>query len=192
MKHRTTKILALILVIACTLCFPIMASATSQGTDGTELEVLQPEKLEIHLGTEWAGVEFSLKTDVGMYPATIPVGEDGVLRLEVGGSTSYILTRLNSSVEAPEPGIIGDAFVASAPERETISDETTPATDSYHEVPDPTEEPADNTVAGIPVAHVAMFGGGLIIAIGALIVIQLIQKHRASKSTGGYDENDEF
>ena len=73
------------------------------GTDGTELQVAEPASLEIQLGAEWAGVEFELKTDAGMYPGDVVVGEDGVLRLEIGGSKSYILTCMNSSVAVPDP-----------------------------------------------------------------------------------------
>ncbi len=66
------------------------------------MQVIEPEKLEIQLGADWAGVEFQLKTDSGMYPGTIAVGDDGVLRMELGGSKSYVLTCMNSSVSAPE------------------------------------------------------------------------------------------
>ena len=61
-------------------------------TDGSEIIVVQPEKLEIQLGMDWIGAEFQLRTDQGLYPDLIPVGNDGVLRLEIGGSGSYILS----------------------------------------------------------------------------------------------------
>ena len=60
-----------------------------------------PQNLEIQLGQSWAGVEFQLKTDFGMYPGVIPVGADGILRLEIGGSENYILSCLNSSADIP-------------------------------------------------------------------------------------------
>ena len=50
------------------------------------------EQVEIQLGSEWAGVELQMKTDAGLYPGTIPVGQDSVLCLENGGSKSYVLT----------------------------------------------------------------------------------------------------
>ena len=65
MKTKILKCAALVMAMVCILCFPIPASATSQGTDGTELEVIQPQNLEIQLGESWAGVEFELKTDAG-------------------------------------------------------------------------------------------------------------------------------
>ena len=52
---------------------------------------------------------------------------------------------------------------------------------------DPTE-PEEKS--GIPTAHIVMFGGGLVVAIGALIGISYFQKRRAAQS--GSDENDEF
>lgn len=75
MKTKIMKCLALVLAMTCILCFPTPASAAAQGTDGTELEVVQPEQLEIQLGESWAGVAFELKTDAGMYPGVILVGE---------------------------------------------------------------------------------------------------------------------
>ena len=64
----------------CLLCFPVQVMAeTQQGTNGDELQLMEAEKLEIQLGTDWAGVEFQLKTDAGLYPGTVVVGQDGVL-----------------------------------------------------------------------------------------------------------------
>ena len=54
---------------------------------------------------------------------------------------------------------------------------------------EPTEE--TNTVAGIPVTHIVLFGGGLLVAVGALIGINFVQKRRA-QSNSDTDENDEF
>lgn len=70
-------------------------------TDGSEIIVVQPEKLEIQLGTDWIGAEFQLRTDQGLYPNLIPVGNDGVLRLEIGGSGSYILSCVSTGRTMP-------------------------------------------------------------------------------------------
>lgn len=194
MKMKIAKAVALVLAMVCIFCFPVPASATAQGTDGTELEVIQPQNLEIQLGESWAGVEFELKTDAGMYPGVITVGEDGVLRLEIGGSENYILSCLNSSVEIPGPG-----------EPETAATEEAPATDATEgeqsvdategEETQPTEtvpaEEEEGTVAGIPVMHIALFGGGLIVAIGALVGINFYQK-RSGKSNKSEEDDDEI
>lgn len=73
------------------------------GTDGTELQVMEAEKLEVQLGVDWAGTEFQLKTDAGLYQGTITIYQDGVLRLEIGASKYYVLSCMNSLVSAPVP-----------------------------------------------------------------------------------------
>jgi len=198
MKTKIAKAMALLLAMVCIFCFPVSASATAQGTDGTELEVIQPQNLEIQLGESWAGVEFELKTDAGMYPGVITVGEDGVLRLEIGGSENYILSCMNSTVDAPIPGETLPATEETAPADES----GTEATDALEPTADPSEdaepdqtepdETPDGTVAGIPIAHLALFGGGLVIAVGALVGIHFYQKNRQSNSTDDDDENDEI
>ena len=198
MKKNILKCMALVLSLVCILCFPVPASAASQGTDGTELEVIQPQNLEIQLGEAWAGVEFELKTDAGMYPGVITVGEDGVLRLEIGGSENYILSCVNSTVEIPIPG-----ETLPAAEDTVHADESgTEAVDELDSTADPTEgtapahtetkSEAEGTIAGIPIAHIALFGGGLVIAVGGLIGIHFYQKKRESNRTDEDDENDEI
>ena len=192
MKAKIWKCVALVLALMCILTFPIGVSAASQGTNGDEMQVATPEKLEIHLGQEWAGVTFELTTDYGKYPDPIPVGEDGVLRLEIGGSSSYVLSCLSSEAETPAPG----ETVASdeAPSESTPAEDATVSKEELEDIQDVTPtEPAENTgaVAGIPISHIIMFGGGLLVAIGALIGINYFQKRRANASNE-YDENDEI
>ena len=194
MKLKIAKAVALILAMVCFLCFPVPASAASQGTDGTELEVIQPQNLEIQLGEAWAGVEFELKTDAGMYPGVIIVDEDGILRLEIGGSENYILSCLNSSVEIPEPGepeieATGEEPVTDPTEGEQRAD----ATEGEETLPTATvpAEGEEGTVAGIPVMHIVLFGGGLIVAIGALLGINFYQK-RSGKSNKSEEVDDEI
>ncbi len=198
MKTKIAKAMALLLAMVCIFCFPVSASATAQGTDGTELEVIQPSNLEIQLGESWAGVEFELKTDAGMYPGVITVGEDGVLRLEIGGSENYILTCMNSTVEIPEP----DETLPTAEETAPADESDAETTEVLEPAEDPTEgtasdqtepeEVSDGTVAGIPIAHIALFGGGLVVAIGALVGIHFYQKKRQCSNTDDDDENDEI
>ena len=82
MKTKLTKGILLILSLICILCVPVTpVYAEQQGTDGSELQVVKAEQLEIQLGTAWSGVEFQFKTDAGVYPGTVKVGTDGVLRI---------------------------------------------------------------------------------------------------------------
>ena len=204
MKMRK-KILgaALTLSLGVLLMYPVSASA-AQGTDGTEMQVLEPEQLEIQLGADWAGVEFELKTDSGMYPGTIPVGEDGVLRLEIGGSSSYVLTCLSSAVPVPDPEQAPDAAEQVSAETTETGDEATgeETAEPRSENQDPKAEPEtgqvaegspaaeeENTVAGIPVLHLALFGGGMALAIGSLIAMYVVKRRRAVDAD--YEEDDE-
>lgn len=175
MKSKTKKSFLIVLAMLCLLCFPVQVMAeTKQGTTGDELQLMEAEKLEIQLGTEWAGVEFQLKTDAGLYPGTVIVGEDGVLRMEIGGSKSYILTCVNSAITVPEP--------TQAPATtETDPENNNSGTD--------TAEEGSATVAGIPVLHIVLFGGGMVVAIGALIAMHVVKRRRESEPV--YDEDDD-
>lgn len=210
MKTKMIKANSLIAALACLLCFPVKASATTQqGTDGTELEVVQAQQLEIQLGQAWSGVEFQLRTDAGKYPDPIPVGEDGVLRVEIGGSESYLLTCLASQVEVPTPEdlenteetVAAETYTAAteetAEESAAATEDTASATE---EEADPTDfsvtiEPEADaevaTIGGVPVTHVVIFVGGLVIAIALLVFMQMHQKNREA-SDADDDENDEF
>lgn len=175
MKCKSITSILLVLAMLCILCFPVQVLAeTKQGTTGDELQLMEAEKLEIQLGTEWAGVEFQLKTDAGLYPGTVKVGQDGVLRMEIGGSKSYILTCMNSAVEVPE--------VTQAPATtETDSEQNNSETD--------TAEEGSATVAGIPVLHIVLFAGGMVVAIGALIAMHVVKRRRENEPV--YDEDDD-
>lgn len=175
MKTKTIKSIILCIAMLCIFCFPVQVSAEpQQGTTGDELQLMEAEKLEIQLGTEWAGVEFQLKTDAGLYPGTVKVGQDGVLRMEIGGSKSYILTCMNSAVEVPE--------VTQAPATtETDSEQNNSETD--------TAEEGGATVASIPVLHIVLFAGGMVVAIGALIAMHVVKRRRENEPV--YDEDDD-
>lgn len=175
MKTKTIKSIILCIAMLCIFCFPVQVSAEpQQGTTGDELQLMEAEKLEIQLGTEWAGVEFQLKTDAGLYPGTVKVGQDGVLRMEIGGSKSYILTCMNSAVKVPE--------VTQAPATtETDSEQNNSETD--------TAEEGGATVAGIPVLHIVLFAGGMVVAIGALIAMHVVKRRRENEPV--YDEDDD-
>lgn len=98
MQKRKWKNRALALFAAA--CTVLMTAGTvSADTDGTELPAVQPAQLEIRLGPDWAGAGFQLRTDAGLYPGELVVEETGVLRLEIGGSQSYLL----SCTEPPSP-----------------------------------------------------------------------------------------
>ena len=112
MKKRILQIFLLAAVILFSGCF-LPRPCVFADTDGSEIIVVQPEKLKIQLGMNWIGAEFQLRTDQGIYPDHIPVGNDGVLRLEIGGSSSYILSCVSTGRTMPvsEP----EAYYTPAP-----------------------------------------------------------------------------
>ena len=99
---RKRKAFAAMLAV---MAMSLMALNAHADTDGTELQIVEPSQLTIQLGPEWAGVEFQLRTDAGVYPGTVVVDEFGVLSLEIGGSSTYELSCLGSpqAVPTPEP-----------------------------------------------------------------------------------------
>ena len=173
MKIKIVKAVALILAMLCILCFPVPASAVSQGTDGTELQVMKPQNLQIHLGEDWAGAAFELTTDAGKYPGIIVVGEDGVLRLEIGGSENYILSCVNTAVEIPTPL----AFAPAETEDTPISSN---ASDTTGNTPDETHKKESNL--NISAILCILCGGGLVLTLAMM-------RLRKSKR---YDKNDEI
>lgn len=166
-----TKIFGMVLAILM-LCCSMTTAFAAQGTDGDELHVVEAQQLEIQLGTEWAGVEFMLRTDAGVYPGVIPVDETGVLSLEIGGSKTYILSCLQSSVAIP------DVTLLQAP----VTGEAEPDKDDLVDIED--KEPA------IPVSHIIMFVVGIVVAVGILIAIYISNKNRQIVQDD--DEDDDF
>lgn len=204
MKKSVKRLLGTVLALSLSLVmlFPVSASA-AEGTDGTEMQVMQPEQLVIQLGADWAGVEFELKTDAGMYPGTIPVGEDGVLRLEIGGSSNYTLTCLNSATPAPDlaetqaPATTGESNEKTELDTQTEqkpeaseADETVQAPDTETEAGLEKADEQENTVAGIPILHLVLFGGGLVLAVGSLIIMQIMKRRSAVDAEYEEDEDE--
>lgn len=140
--------------IAAMLCAMLLSAGTVYAdTDGTEIQVAQPSQLEIQLGPQWAGVEFQMRTDAGLYPGVITVDETGVLRMEIGGSTTYTLSSMNSSVAVPDPEEPSQAPATIEPVSEE-PEESAEIQETEEDAPDGEQgqDPAAN-VAGIPVQH---------------------------------------
>lgn len=192
MKIKLMKCMALILSLICLLSFPVQASAASQGTEGTEQGIAKAEKLEIFLGEAWAGVEFQLRTDAGKYPDPIPVGENGVLSLEIGGSEHYFLTCQATRTEAPVPedeSVSGNETLA---EGETLESTEETAEDSV-ETTDATTEATEVIVEqipddGIPTSTVVIFAVGLLLAIAALVLLHMHQKRNSAQECDADDD----
>lgn len=201
--RKSLAAFALAGALAATLGTGISVSAENQGTDGTEMQVMEAEQLEVQLGKEWVGREFQLKTDAGLYPGTIIVGDDGVLRTELGGSTHYILTcMLTDNLDDTEQALaagndldVADAMTQEG-ERESQSEESASGeTKVQQTVSADTStgtavkgEGAENTVVGIPIKHLVLFSVGMAAAVGGLAAIHIAQKRREDQDD--YDEED--
>ena len=173
------RLFCILFSLILTMLFVLHVSA-KEGTEGDELQVLQPERLEIRFGAELAGAQFSLKTDAGMYPGTVVADANGTLKLEIGGSSSYVLTRLDAASAAPAAVLTDDPtrLVSDMPAGETETaapEETVPAESTQQ----------DNT---IPTMHIILFAGGTVLCI-AFLVISFVFKRRRARDY--YEEDEE-
>ena len=189
-KILHSSFLCLTFLWALSVCSPIAYA----DTDGTEIQVVQPEQLEIQLGPAWTGVEFQLQTDAGLYPEPISVGEDGILRLEIGGSSRYVLSCLSSPVQpapaAPEVGQPAEIIDAENAIPQTVpSPVPTPSPAAPSLAPEslPSNQPAEQ-VNEIPVKYVMILGGGVLVAIGLLIGLRIANARREEDY---FDDSDE-
>lgn len=179
--------------IAAVLCAMLLsAGIVHADTDGTEIQVAQPSQLEIQLGPQWAGVEFQMRTDAGLYPGVITVDETGVLRTEIGGSTTYTLSSMNSSVDVPDPENPTQAPVTIEPVSEE-PEESAELQETEENAPDgEQEQDTAANVAGIPIQHLVFFGAGLVLAIGSLIALRFVKRRNADTEDDEYDDDDDF
>lgn len=107
------------------------------------------------------GVEFELRTDAGVFPAPIVVDETGVLTMDLGGSTTYTLSCINSTVPIPDPSV-----------------EQTPDTQqSSEEVQQPQEQKtATEPNSGIPIVPLVVFLVGLACGGGGLVALHFAKR----------------
>ena len=174
MKARQLQNILLMMFTICLLNMAILpAYASQQGTTGSELQIMEAERLELNLGTDWAGTEFQLKTDAGIYPDTVIVGTDGLLKMEIGGSSVYrldLIQQVDTAAIQPEDSAA----------KEVKHDIQNTESDAEHGADD---------VAGIPVLHLILFSVGMVLACGSLIVLHTVKRRKETKSIS--DEDDE-
>ena len=172
-QRRLRVTLLTALCLAMCLCTTAFAD-----TDGTEPKITQqPDQLVLQLGTRWAGVEFELRTDAGVFPAPIVVDETGVLTMDLGGSTTYTLSCINSTVPIPDPSV-----------------EQTPDTQqSSEEVQQPQEQnTATEPNSGIPIVPLVVFLVGLACGGGGLVALHFAKRRCQEADYDEWaDEDDE-
>ena len=81
-----------------------------------------------------------------------------------------MLTCINSSVSAPQ----ATQVPATTEEMQNESSENQKSNGSN------SGQDTKGTVAGIPVLHLVLFAGGMVLAVGSLVVMQVMKKRRES------------
>ena len=177
-QRRLRMTLLTALCLAMCLCTTAFAD-----TDGTEPKITQqPDQLVLQLGTRWAGVEFELRTDAGVFPAPIVVDETGVLTMDLGGSTTYTLSCINSTV--PIPDLPAEETTDAQQQPEGSGQASTGALQG--------QEPAEKPAGGIPAWPLVLFLGGLACGIGGLVALYLAKRHHREADYDEWaDEDDE-
>lgn len=171
---------ALLLVAVLSLA---LAPAALADTDDTTPKITQqPDRLVLQLGVRWVGVEFELRTDAGVFPAPVVVDESGVLRMDLGGSTTYTLSCIESTIPIPSP-VAG----------ETSGNETTPPKEDISvQAPPQTSEPAPAPALApsqqnIPLVPLMVFLVGLAAIGGGMIAYWVLKRQQSN----AYDEWDD-
>lgn len=148
------------------------------------------DKLIIQLGPEWAGAEFSLTTDMGVYPGVIAVNDAGILTTELGGSSTYTLVCITTPGRQEEAESVPTDVQTSAqpthpleveillPSPDATEQPAAPAqpTQRTDPVEQPEQVPEPETQADIPTIHLVLFIGGVALCIVGLIVMRLIKR----------------
>ena len=158
--------------------------STGTDTDGPEPKITQqPDQLVLQLGTRWAGVEFELRTDAGVFPAPIVVDETGVLTMDLGGSTTYTLSCINSTVPIPDPPA------------EQVPDTQQPPDSSAQQPSGQVQQPQEQVPAGepadVPIAPMVVFFVGLACGIGGLVALYFAKRRRQQADYDEWAEEDE-
>ena len=179
-------LMVMILLIVAVPAYAAMATDEfyPDDTDGTEMQLMEPAQLELYFGPEWAGAQFTLETDVGGYPGTIPVANDGSMRMEIGGSHTYVL-RLVSGATGTQTGTVGMTGTEQAPA--PLPEGTESEAGVQTTVPAQTQ-PAEEQSGGVPLVPIIIFLAGLVIAAGILVAVHFLTKRKAEDE---YDDDDE-
>jgi hypothetical protein len=172
MRRETRNLVQPLLTsLLCLLLTTPPASDVFADTDGSEILIVdQPDKLILQLGSRWAGVEFELGTDSGVFPVPIVADANGVLKMDLGGSKTYTLSCLASSVPIPEQPA---ETAAPSPNAPSASDGKTGS---------------DSAPSGVPIRHMIFPLVGLAAAAGGLLVLRFFKRRRDAYD---YDEDED-
>ena len=174
-KKRKNRLFSMLITVMALIA--VLTPAAYADTDGTEPKIVQqPDQLVLQLGTRWAGVEFELRTDAGIFPVPVVVDEDGILTMDLGGSTTYTLSCINSTTPIPDA--------------EPAPTDPPPSTS-----PDPVPEAPDSPQKaeqqdGLPLPA-GIFLIGLAVVAGVFATLHIIKKRQEYAYDEWEDEEDE-
>ena len=101
------------------------------------------------------------------------------------GSQTYTLSAMYSSVPVPSASATQEEQNANDINESTVLEESDAQTQ-------PASQEEASLIKGIPNTHLFLFGGGLIICIGALIAMRVVKQRRANQDdTEEYDDYEE-
>ncbi len=165
---------------ACVLL--LLISTAYADTDGTELQVEKPAQLEIQLGPEWSGINFQLRTDAGIYPGIITVNEAGILALEIGGSSKYVLSCVPSSAEGSESGETQAPATTNSDGTNSFNESNADGGEENIEEMAESAKEQEVLVAGIPIRHIAIFSIGIAVSVCILVILQFSNGNKGRMS----------
>ena len=176
------KIIAwlIVLTFVC-IVFPAVVIAD---TDGTEILITdQPDRLIIQFGPQWAGLEFKLKTDAGVYPAQVVVDSTGVLKMDLGGSKTYMLSCIVSAANLPSHAL------AQTDESQSNLLSSAMTSENNNEIDNSGEIEVSIFKTGVPVKYLIIFIAGLTAAIVGLISMRYSTRQKKAQQA---DDEDDF
>ena len=169
-KRLPSLLLTLLLML-------ILSPAAYADTDANTPHITQqPDQLILQLGARWAGVEFELRTDAGVFPVPVVVDESGILSVELGGSSTYTLSCIDSSIPIPDPEPV---------DPETQSPGNAPSA--------PAQSSGSNAPAGNTrnIAPIVFFIAALALAVVGLVAL-ILSRRRSYSRFGDWDDEDDF
>lgn len=166
-----------VLLLAAILSLALAPAALADTGESTPKITQQPDQLVLQLGARWAGVEFELRTDAGVFPAPVVVDEAGVLRMDLGGSTTYTLSCIESSVPIPGPAASEIPDSEPTPPIDNTPVQQPPQTSEPEPAPAPSQQ-------SIPLVPLMVFLIGLAAVGGGMIVYWVLRRRQQDS----YDE----
>ena len=200
MKKFKSNILYILAVIILGISIASTALVVYADTDGKELKITtQPEKLILNLGADFAGAEFELKFDSGVFPVPVKANSSGVLTMELGGSKTYTLTRIKP-VSATEPvkpiselnPTDINQSASDIPENETgtLLSEEKPSIET-DEITEPIDDEIISPDNSVPLFPMIIFLSLLLLISIVLLVMRAIKKRNEYYDDEEYDDEDD-